>query len=105
MSRETKPTQHVAESDANHRLFSRDEWAQMVKDLKLSPRQSEVVDRIVAGMNDCEVAESLDMAVRTVREHLTHVFRRLGVRDRTQLIVRVFLQFRQADRGRSHRRK
>jgi DNA-binding NarL/FixJ family response regulator len=105
LSREKKATQDAPGRSGGQPLFSPTEWEQIVLNLKLSPRQGEVVARIVGGMNDREIAESLGMAVRTVREHLAHVFRRLEVRDRVQLIIRVFSVFRQSDEGRNHRMK
>jgi DNA-binding NarL/FixJ family response regulator len=105
LSHEKKATQDVPGGPCGQPLFSPAEWAQIVLNLKLSPRQSQVVALLIGGMSDQEIAKSLGMAVRTVREHLTRAFRLLDVRDRVQLIVCVFSVFRQCDDGGHQRSK
>jgi DNA-binding NarL/FixJ family response regulator len=50
----------------------------------LSERERQVLDCLVAGMSNREIARSLEIAEKTVKAHLTSVFRRIGVSDRTQ---------------------
>ena len=50
----------------------------------LTPREEEVLQMVVSGQSNKEIARSLGIAERTVKAHLTQVFVRLGVRDRTQ---------------------
>jgi DNA-binding NarL/FixJ family response regulator len=50
----------------------------------LSDREQEVLECVGAGMSNREIARSLRIAEKTVKAHLTSVFRRIGVTDRTQ---------------------
>jgi DNA-binding CsgD family transcriptional regulator len=54
----------------------------------LSTREAEVAERVCRGYSDKEIAAELKIGFATVRSHLDHVFRKLGVRTRTQLIAR-----------------
>jgi DNA-binding CsgD family transcriptional regulator len=51
----------------------------------LTAAEREVVELVISGLSNREVAENLFMGQRTVESHLTHVYRKLGVRTRTQL--------------------
>lgn len=53
----------------------------------LSPREEEVVRYVAAGMRNAEVAKKLSISEQTVKVHLNAVFRKLGVRDRVQLVL------------------
>ena len=52
---------------------------------RLTPRQREVTNAISRGENNKEIARQLNMTVRTVKAHLTEIFRRVEVMDRLQL--------------------
>lgn len=54
---------------------------------KLSKREREVAEVVATGISNREVAEQLHITVRTVKEHLTSIFAKLGVQDRLQLIL------------------
>lgn len=55
---------------------------------RLTPREYEVVDRVVRGWDNRLVAEEIGCAEWTVRTHLKSVYPKLGVETRAQLIVR-----------------
>lgn len=55
----------------------------------LSERESQVVEAVVAGSSNKEVASRLGITERTVKAHLGSVFRKLDVRDRLQLVLRL----------------
>ena len=61
----------------------------------LSPREREVLTRLLRSYNPQQVAETLDISVNTVRNHLKNVYRKLGVHSREEL----FSQFVQDDEG------
>jgi DNA-binding NarL/FixJ family response regulator len=50
----------------------------------LSAREEEVLRLVAQGMANKQIARRLDITERTVKAHLTNVFRQLGVADRTQ---------------------
>jgi predicted ATPase/class 3 adenylate cyclase/DNA-binding CsgD family transcriptional regulator len=53
----------------------------------LSPRELEVLRRLVTGATTREIAEALVVSVATVDRHLTHIYTRLGVRGRAEAIA------------------
>jgi DNA-binding NarL/FixJ family response regulator len=50
----------------------------------LSSREQEVLRLVVAGLANKQIARRLGIAERTVKAHLTNIFGRIGVTDRTQ---------------------
>lgn len=54
---------------------------------KLSKREREVAAIVATGVTNREVAEKLHITVRTVKEHLTSIFAKLGIQDRLHLIL------------------
>jgi|1186.fasta_scaffold348736_2 DNA-binding NarL/FixJ family response regulator len=50
----------------------------------LSEREREVLELVAAGLPNKLIARRLGISQRTVKGHLTHVFRQIGVTDRTQ---------------------
>jgi two-component system response regulator DctR len=57
---------------------------------QLSRREREVVERLTAGECARVIADAMDISVRTVESHTAHAYKKLGVRNRVQL-VRVVL--------------
>jgi DNA-binding NarL/FixJ family response regulator len=59
----------------------------------LTAREREVLNLIVAGASNREIAESLYISERTVKNHISHILKQLNVRDRTQaaLLASAFL--------------
>ena len=53
----------------------------------LSPSEWEVADLVLAGKRNREIAGSLFVSVRAVESRLTGLYRKLGVRSRTELIA------------------
>jgi DNA-binding NarL/FixJ family response regulator len=51
---------------------------------KLTPREREVLAAICDGLPNKLIARRLGISEKTVKTHLTRVFDRIGVRDRTQ---------------------
>jgi DNA-binding NarL/FixJ family response regulator len=52
--------------------------------VELSQREREVLELVTRGMANKQVARRLGITERTVKAHLTNVFQRIGVTDRTQ---------------------
>jgi DNA-binding CsgD family transcriptional regulator len=55
--------------------------------MRLSPRQSQVLALIASGLSDKEVAERLGLAHRTVRTHIDRMLREHGLRSRTEAVA------------------
>ncbi len=53
----------------------------------LTPREHAVLERIARGLSNAEIAESLGLSEKTVRNHITHLFNKMGVEHRFQAIV------------------
>jgi DNA-binding CsgD family transcriptional regulator len=56
---------------------------------ELTAREIAVVEQVAAGLDNAEVGRRLGVSEKTVRNHLTRVFEKFGVRSRAQLIVRL----------------
>jgi DNA-binding NarL/FixJ family response regulator len=54
---------------------------------QLTPREREVVLLVAKGLSNLEVGERLFLSEATIKTHLTSILRKLGLRDRTQLVV------------------
>ncbi|WP_088241486.1 response regulator transcription factor [Calothrix rhizosoleniae] len=54
---------------------------------ELTPREKEVLHLIAKGANNKEIAKTLFIAERTVKNHVTSILTRLNLRDRTQAAI------------------
>jgi DNA-binding NarL/FixJ family response regulator len=54
---------------------------------ELTPREREVLQLIASGASNREIAESLFITERTVKNHVTSILTRLNLRDRTQAAI------------------
>ncbi len=55
----------------------------------LTPREREIVQQIGGGSSNKEIAHQLHVSEKTVKAHLTSIFRKLGVSDRLHLALYV----------------
>jgi DNA-binding NarL/FixJ family response regulator len=55
-------------------------------DSKLSKRQKQLIVMLDRGLSNREIADELGISEHTVKVHLWRLFRRLGVKSRTQTI-------------------
>lgn len=53
----------------------------------LSPREREIVAEIARGLSNKEIARTLDIAETTVKIHVQHILRKLGLTSRVQAAV------------------
>lgn len=57
--------------------------AQRLRDIALTPRETEVLSWLAKGKTNRDIADILGMSPRTVNKHLEHVFEKLGVETRS----------------------
>jgi two-component system nitrate/nitrite response regulator NarL len=53
----------------------------------LTGRENEIINRICQGMRNKEIASKLYISDATVAHHLTSIYRKLGLADRTELLL------------------
>lgn len=56
-------------------------------EVPLTQRESEVLRQLAFGLTNKEIALALHISYETVKEHVQHILRKLGVSDRTQAAV------------------
>jgi DNA-binding NarL/FixJ family response regulator len=56
-------------------------------EVPLTNREKEVLKQMALGLTNKEIAQALDISYETVKEHVQHVLRKIGVTDRTQAAV------------------
>jgi DNA-binding CsgD family transcriptional regulator len=56
---------------------------------RLSRREAEVVELVLLGYRNRDIANTLGTSPATIKKHLTHVFDKVGVDTRTQLVSRI----------------
>ena len=66
----------------------------------LTDREEEVLRLVTQGLPNKSIARRLGISERTVKAHLTHIFQRVGVTDRTQAAL--WATRRSSERGREY---
>ncbi len=56
-------------------------------EVPLTQRESEVLRQLANGLTNKEIANALSISYETVKEHVQHILRKIGVSDRTQAAV------------------
>ena len=56
-------------------------------EVPLTQRESEVLRQLAHGLTNKEIAQALHISYETVKEHVQHILRKIGVSDRTQAAV------------------
>jgi DNA-binding NarL/FixJ family response regulator len=76
------------EKDTNHKdANDRDHKTGFVKHHQLTLREIDVLDLLIQGKSNAEIASSLSSTKKSIEHHLHNVFAKLGVRNRANAIV------------------
>ncbi len=65
-------------------------WNAIAANLGVSRRETEIVRCVLDGLNPTDIAARFAIAPRTVRAHLEHVYRKLGLRGQHDLVLLIF---------------
>jgi DNA-binding CsgD family transcriptional regulator len=76
-----------------------DEWQHVISTLRLAPQQAKIVELILRGKRNKQIAHILGISESTVRTYLGRMFARLDVSDRMELVLRVFAVCRSNSEG------
>lgn len=57
---------------------------------KLSNRELQVLKCLCCGMDNHELCDELSMSMATVKTHLSSMYKKVGARDRLQLVIYAF---------------
>lgn len=66
---------------------------------QLSRRERTMLDALAKGLSNKELASQFDISTNTVKFHLSNLYDKLDVRNRTQAIAYYYAQTRPSDRG------
>jgi DNA-binding NarL/FixJ family response regulator len=56
-------------------------------DVPLTPRETQVLRQVALGLSNREIADSLEISIETVKEHVQNLLRKTALDDRTQAAV------------------
>lgn len=56
----------------------------------LTTRETEILRLMASGFSNKEIANSLDVAEGTVKNHVSNILSKMGVRDRTRAVLKAF---------------
>lgn len=69
------------------RLINRPQETSVMELVELTSRERSILQLVGDGKNNQEIAEALHLSVGTVKNHVTAILQKLGLRDRTQLAI------------------
>jgi len=64
-----------------HELFNK-----FIADYQLSKRESEIVEQLCKGLTNGQISDTLFISLQTVKDHVYHIYKKTGVKNRVQLV-------------------
>lgn len=58
-----------------------------MRELNLTPREHGILDLLVQGKSNTDIADRLCVSLDTVKTHLQHIFRKIGVSSRLEAVI------------------
>ncbi len=96
---EPRPPADAAASDSSPSLpCDTHVWDIIADELELSAQQKRIVELLLCGSRDKQIAGELGLTFATVRTYLKRIFDRVGVPDRLGLVLRIFAMAQQRTR-------
>jgi DNA-binding CsgD family transcriptional regulator len=78
-----------------------DTWAAVATLRGLSRREIQIIECVINhGSDEGEISEAIGISRHTVHTHLERLYRKLGVRSRSQLLTKLFLDYLEQLRSR-----
>jgi DNA-binding NarL/FixJ family response regulator len=74
---------------ASKQMQTMHEWTVTAQELGLTPRQGEILDLVLRGLPNKRIALALNVSESTVKEHVTGILDKLGVRNRVEAITKL----------------
>ncbi len=74
-------------------LFCERTWAVLAVNLKLSRREVEIVRGVFNGQKESSMAAELRVSPHTIHTERERLYRKLGIKDRLQLMLRIMGEF------------
>lgn len=62
----------------------------------LTPREQEILEYVIRGFSNREIAQQLGISWRTVDTHLRNIYRKMGVKSRAQAAA-LYVQGKEED--------
>ena len=72
-------------------VYSREEILS-AKRKRLTPREQTVLELILKGMSNKEIAYALNIGLRTAEDHCQAILRKFGVRNKINLVIKILTE-------------
>lgn len=85
------PTMAEGDKQRLNKLKTNEEaWEPLEKKSSLTKREYEILTLIADGLNNREIANTLYISEKTVKNHVSNIFKKIDVNDRTQAAIYAF---------------
>jgi len=79
--------------DSLIRVMSLEHRHEVHRHFGLSPREGQVLDRVLEDQSEARIAMDLGISEHTVHTHVKRIYRKLGVSTRTMLITTIVASY------------